>query len=152
LSHKKAADVPLFLLYSESVYIEGLKKTLDEVFSKFTRLTYADWKGDVSCFTCSWRGHWTECDAGHFVSRGCLILRFEPDNVRPQCRDCNRHAEGKRAVFEEELRGELGDERVDEILRLRRQSAFYEPDWFRDRIIHYESLVKRLLSGDNVRA
>lgn len=116
---------------------------LDKWFSLFTRLRFADWKGDVLCYTCTWRGHWKECDAGHFNKRGNLSTRFDENNARPQCRDCNRHRDGMQEVFEEELRDEVGDEEVDRILQGKYEEAHYTTEWFEEKIRVYKSFVKQ---------
>jgi hypothetical protein len=119
-----------------------LVEKLDEVFSKYIRLFYADWKGEIRCYTCDTRYHWKEVDAGHFISRESQILRFEEDNVRPQCRDCNRFGNGMPVVFEQELRDELGDDRVDSMKLLKNTAVYRNDEWYESRIRYYTILVK----------
>ena len=120
---------------------------LDKWFSLFIRLSRADYRGYVLCYTCSARLPFQEMDCGHFNSRGILITRFEEDNCRPQCRDCNRLREGKMKVFEDELREELGDERVDELIAMRPRQAHYDTEWYVGKVIHYKKLVNNLISA-----
>lgn len=66
-----------------------LKKEADAWFSRRIRLQYADWKGDVKCYTCSTIKPWKQMQCGHYIRRGVSLLRFEERNVRPQCSGCN---------------------------------------------------------------
>ncbi len=126
--------------------IGELIEKFDGIFSEWTRLRFADWKGDVHCYTCTAILPWRHMDAGHFIRRAIQLLRFDPDNVRPQCPDCNRQQYGKQKVFEEELRWEVGDKRVDEMKRIEKRNAPspYDKGWLEQQIIHYQRLVKNL--------
>lgn len=126
--------------------LSELEKELDELVSLEVRLSRADYAGMVGCYTCSVRQHYKDMDAGHFQRRGILILRFERDNLRPQCRDCNRYFNGRPDVFEEELRDELGDRRVDELMASRHDEAHYDTNWYESEIIHTKAVVNGLLS------
>lgn len=123
-----------------------MKEDLDAIFSKYIRLKFADWKLEVSCYTCSWRGLWTECDCGHFISRSYLITRFEENNCRPQCKNCNQHLDGNIEIFEEELREELGDEEVDNLFTIKNEMVDYDDLWYAEKIAVYKKLVSRLRS------
>lgn len=68
-----------------------LKADLWAVFSEWTRKRFADHDGIVSCVTCGVRRRWNDgIDAGHFVSRSRLATFVHPENVAPQCKNCNR--------------------------------------------------------------
>ena len=57
---------------------------------------------------------------GHFFHRAAYPgLMLHPDNSRPQCNECNIHKNGNKKIFEENLRKEIGDERVDELYSIR---------------------------------
>ena len=64
-------------------------KTADKWFSKFIRLRDADDNGIVICISCNARKHWKDMDAGHFIKRQFMSLRFNEKNVNGQCRKCN---------------------------------------------------------------
>lgn len=121
-----------------------LREKLDAVFSKWVRLRAADYRGYVHCYTCSWIGNWRLAQCGHFVPRGNLATRFEPDNCRPQCSDCNEYHNGRFDIFEEELRDELGDHRVDELLATQGITFLRPEEWENDLFIHYSTIVKQL--------
>ena len=88
------------------------KHEADKYFSLYIRAKYAK-----VCYTCGARGKTLQC--GHFVARSYLATRFDEDNCRPQCVGCNLFGGGKPLDFEEHLRREIGDERVDALKKRR---------------------------------
>ena len=67
-----------------------LTSRLDRCFSWFVRLRDADSKESmVTCITCGKREHWTQVDAGHFISRKYVAARWMGINVHGQCKGCN---------------------------------------------------------------
>ena len=90
------------------IEVAGLKELtsrLDEVFSKYIRLSHADEFKRVKCFTCPNVEYWTAMDAGHYIKRGNLLLRWDERNVKPQCQICNRDSrtDGQKVIFTREL-------------------------------------------------
>lgn len=83
-----------------------LKKELDFLFSRFIRLSHADKRGYVRCYTCGVRKHWKEIQNGHFIRRQYLATRFDPRNCRPQCVGCNIYGDGKMVEFSAKLEKE----------------------------------------------
>jgi|694.fasta_scaffold23799_19 hypothetical protein len=76
---------------------------LDKVFSLYVRLKDADLKGDVICITCSNKFNYKDVDAGHYIPRVHMNTRWDEDNVKPQCINCNRYNYGMIDVFEKYL-------------------------------------------------
>ena len=80
-----------------------LKKRLDAVFSLWTRvrfgLAFCHRIGEVRCVSCDVRKPVAEMQAGHFVSRSYLATRWHPENVAPQCVQCNIFKKGNLAAF-----------------------------------------------------
>ena len=70
------------------------KAKLDKIFSEYIRLRDADGNGMVRCISCGKLVHWKKADAGHFINRRHMALRFDEKNVNVQCRSCNRFDEG----------------------------------------------------------
>ena len=99
-----------YLTYS----IPKLKKIADEVFSLYIRTFYA-MNGLVPCFTCDRLFPIKEIDAGHYVSRTCGTLRYEPRNVHPQCVHCNRFCEGKKDIYALRLINKYGSGILEEL-------------------------------------
>jgi hypothetical protein len=92
------------------------EKLLDEEFSKYIRMAYADRNGLCTCYTCTNVARWQDVDNGHFKKRKNHATRWEPDNCRPQCKNCNQFRDGKEQEFEDHLRREIGPVRTDAII------------------------------------
>jgi len=76
------------------VSVKSLIKKFDRIFSEYIRLRDADSNGYIRCISCGKLIHWKEADAGHYVNRKHMSLRFDEKNVNAQCRACNRFDEG----------------------------------------------------------
>lgn len=118
---------------------------LDGLVSKYVRFSAprnADY--NIECYTC---GDWrlaSVMDAGHYITRACMYLRFDVSrNIRPQCHICNRAKYGKAAEFGKHL--ELDMPGVTEIL-LEESRIIHK--WSREElkqmILEYETKLKSL--------
>lgn len=97
---------------------------LDGLVSKYVRWSAPHNENmEIECYTCGdWRPR-TVMDAGHYVTRNCMFLRFDVSrNIRPQCHICNRSKYGMAAEFGKRL--ELERPSITEIL------------WEESRIVH----------------
>jgi hypothetical protein len=103
-----AETSPLAQTEKKSIPFPILKERLDHDFSELVRMTFADDSGNVKCITCLNTGFWRDFDNGHFVDRDELPTRWDMDNCRPQCQECNRHKTGRRYQFGQALNRELG--------------------------------------------
>lgn len=88
---------------------------LDKLVSQYTRWSRMDRNGNVRCYTCGRAIPWQMIDCGHFRSRRYIQTRFDLDNVRPQCRQCNRYQHGNLEIYKKRLCNELGQAKVNEI-------------------------------------
>jgi hypothetical protein len=95
--------------------LSGLIEDADRVFSQYIRLKYADNKGIVDCYTCGDKKHWTIMQAGHYMKRGHLYLRWDERNVKPQCQTCNEMKYGNIEQYSKRL--ELECRGLPDILR-----------------------------------
>jgi hypothetical protein len=94
----------------------SLIQDLDWVVSRIVRISAADSKtGIAECFTCNKKLHWSLMQNGHFVSRSNMRTRFELNNCRVQCEECNCHKHGNLEVFAERLDAE--EQGMSEFLR-----------------------------------
>ena len=117
---------------------------LDAEFSIFVRASRADFQGYVQCYTCPNKFHWKAMQCGHFRKRADIATRFDEDNCRPQCAHCNETLGGNLEVFEEELRDEIGDERVDALIEKSKEYAGYEKEYYVEKRKYYRSKNKAL--------
>jgi len=87
------------------------KTKIDKVFHEYIRRRDADNKtGYCNCITCNKPIHYTESDAGHFISRGKLSTRYDSRNVYSQCRKCNRFEYGRQYEYSLALGEQLSEE------------------------------------------
>lgn len=68
----------------------SLERKAWRLFSRCVRLGAADHNGYCKCFTCEAPKHWKQIDAGHWIGRGKKATKYHVDNVRPQCKQCNK--------------------------------------------------------------
>ena len=94
------------------------KTKIDKVFHEYVRRRDADNdSGYCKCISCNKPIHFTESDAGHFISRAKMATRYDEQNVHAQCRKCNRFEYGRQ--FEYSLK--IGTELAEELLIKSRQ-------------------------------
>lgn len=110
--------------------------------------TWVRWKdvknGVIKCYTCDYYGQPPQMDAGHYVSRGCMYLRFDAArNIRSQCHTCNRSNYGMAATFGKNLELELPG--VTEVLLEESRIIYkYSRDELRGLISEYNQKIKLL--------
>lgn len=74
--------------------ISKIKKKADAVFSRYIRLKNSV-GGCCICVTCRVLKPIKEMQAGHYIPRNILSVRFDEDNVHPQCPACNVFNKGR---------------------------------------------------------
>jgi hypothetical protein len=94
---------------------QKLIKKLDQLFSIYIRTKDADHRGMNQCYTCDKVEHWKKMDAGHFQSRGKFSTRWDPRNVKPQCKRCNGFRSGEKFKFARHLDQDYGPGTAQEI-------------------------------------
>jgi len=99
-SVKKSIDV-------DEINKDSLISDLDTVFSRYIRIRESDTNGNAMCYTCDTKMHWTKLQAGHFIKRGNMGLRWDVRNAKPQCVRCNCELHGNMDVYEERLEKEF---------------------------------------------
>ena len=103
------------------------KNKIDKVFHEYIRRRDADNNtGNCDCISCGKTIHFSESDAGHFISRKYLITRYDERNVKAQCRKCNRFEYGRQYEYSIAL----GQELSHELLQTSRSMVKYtDVDW-----------------------
>lgn len=94
-----------------------LRRELDAAFGQFIRKRDTNSEGMGHCITC---GAFTTLEAGHFIPRQHASLRWNPLNVFGQCSRCNRFLHGDQAEYYTVLVRRIGQDAVDELMRLKR--------------------------------
>ena len=89
-------------------------KKADTYCSKYVRLSRADKYWYCNCYTCNKRVHRKKITCWHKESRGYITVRYDLDNMRPQCWWCNSklYWNWKPVEFEVNLIEEIWEERV----------------------------------------
>jgi hypothetical protein len=125
---------------------EGLPELidrLDTLVSKWVRYGAMGPDGLTECFTSRKRYKPSELDAGHYVTRACMYLRFDLRNIKPQSRVDNRGKYGLAAEFGKRLEEE--NPGITEIL-LEESKIIHK--WSRDElkqmILEFEQKLKTL--------
>jgi len=96
------------------------------------------------CITCG-KKLVKDYDAGHCFTVGANPeLRFDPDNVHGQCRDCNGSADGKQPEHILALPGRIGLERLTALqAKINKPLKLSTPEIL-EKITHYKQLTKSL--------
>lgn len=113
----------------------NLKDKLDRIFSEFIRLRDSDNDGYCRCISCNGIHHWKNMDAGHYVNRSIMSLRYDEKNVNAQCRHCNRFLEGNAIGYNHGLIEKYGDS-VTSYLNIKRFNLCKMGK------VEYETLIK----------
>ena len=101
-----------------------LTKKLDIAFSKMIRKR-DDKGGFFICCSCGQIKPSEQADAGHFINRKWVSVRWHEQNVHSQCRACNRFDEGNASGYALFMINKYGKERVEFLQALSRQTAKY---------------------------
>lgn len=94
------------------------KDKLDKLFSEYVRRSAADDRGYVKCVTCGKVAHWKDgMQAGHYVPRNHLAIRYDETNVHVQCVGCNVFKKGNMDAYALFMLRTYGREKLEELER-----------------------------------
>lgn len=118
--------------------ISQLKALADEEFSKYIR------QRDGRCITCD---STERLQAGHYISRDCLELRYDEKNVNCQCMQCNVFKKGNYPIYSIKMMDKYGDNilyDLDEIVKKYKADGLrkYPKSWYIEIIERYRILVE----------
>ena len=71
--------------------------------------------GYAKCISCGRVLPVSQMDGGHYIGRRHTSTELEPDNVQPQCRQCNRFLAGDVVAYRIGLIKKIGTERVERL-------------------------------------
>ena len=89
-----------------------LIKKLDKVFSEYVRKRDS-LDGHFTCCSCGQRKPYALADAGHFINRRWMALRWDERNVHAQCSSCNRFDEGNLIGYYRFMLSKYGQDIID---------------------------------------
>lgn len=98
---------------------QNLVKQADQVFSIHIRNRGATYEYN-HCFTCGAYLPVYELQAGHFIGRRYVKVRWHPVNVWSQCHRCNVELGGNLKVYEKKLVAMFSQDVVDGLWELAR--------------------------------
>jgi hypothetical protein len=96
--------------------VTTLRRKLDLVFSAYIRKRDADKDGYGKCVTCR---KWSLLEAGHFIPRQHISVRWDIRNVHGQCSRCNRWLHGDLIEYTLYMQKRYGVEVVEELMRFK---------------------------------
>lgn len=102
--------------------LRSMIKKADKIFSLYVRLRdCAPGLQYAPCISCGKILHYKEMDAGHFIGRQHMSLRFDEKNVNAQCRYENRFNEGNKVEYAKGLQKKYGVDVLDYLAAAKRQ-------------------------------
>lgn len=113
-----------------------LKKKAWAAFSAFIRQRGADEYGYNICITCGNRAFWKDLQASHFIPGRTNSILFLEENCHPACYGCNVMRHGALEEYYPKMLALYGQEKIDEIKRLKKQ--IFKPT--RD---YYEEIIRK---------
>ena len=116
-----------------------LKKQLDKVFSLYVRT-----RDRGMCITCGRVAEVKEVQAGHYVSRSHLSLRWDEKNVNCQCVGCNVFKHGSLDTYALRLREMYGDGILRELNAKKHQMKQWTPNELQELITIYEKKLSEM--------
>jgi len=92
-----------------------LMRKADDAFSLFIRTRDSQaYEGKAfKCISCDRVLPIEQADAGHYINRSHMSLRFSEDNVHAQCRYDNRFKEGEITSYRKGLIQKIGEQKVE---------------------------------------
>lgn len=118
-----------------------LIKRLDKVFAEYIRIR--DSNGEMfTCCSCGQIKSVEQADAGHFINRRWMSLRWHEQNVHAQCRSCNRFDEGNLSGYMRFMDKKYGSKRVDEMMAMKHESAKWTDEEVNIMIDAYRKKIK----------
>lgn len=122
---------------SSTKSLSKYKKELDGIFSRFIRI-----RDSGQCYTCPNKNEIKKMQAGHFVPRQYLAVRWDEVNVHCQCYACNVLYNGQPSAYADHLERDYGTGTVQMLESKRQILTKLDKDYYEYWIAHYSSLVE----------
>lgn len=123
---------------------QSLVKKLDRIFQLYIRLRDVNNQGAFRCISCGRYKPFSQMDAGHFIGRAAMSLRYCTSNVFGQCRYCNRILNGNLLDYRKSLVQKLGEEKVEWLEAQKHSTKSYSCFELETLIDFYTKEVKKL--------
>lgn len=119
------------------------KKKLWDECKRLVRAKYVKEDGTWSCYTCDLRiENPKDAHTAHFIASSvCGIdLRYSLENLRVCCGNCNVWKSGNWPAYYERMVLEVGQEKVDELMKRRNQITKGGVLWLQQKLEEYKKL------------
>lgn len=126
---------------------QQLKRSIRRALKDFqflVRLSSSDLNGICVCCTCDKHIHWQACDGGHFISAEYARTAFDPRNVHPQCKHCNKHRHGAPARYYEFMLRRYGKQVITELERAAGEPKLWSHEELVDMRMEYRNRIYQI--------
>lgn len=125
--------------------VRTLKNRLDILFSQYIRHRDTGFNEYGSCCSCGKNVKYKDGDAGHFVSRGKQMTRYDETNVHLQCRKCNRFENGNMIGYYQFMENKYGKEHILELQNKGQEEKHWTINELEELIQYYESRIRQMV-------
>jgi hypothetical protein len=121
----------------------SLIKELDGLFSEWLRRGNSV-NGKCECFICGRKARWQEMQAGHYIDRDQMSLRFDIRNVHVVCPSCNLWDQHHQIRFRNAIQHKQGPEVLSFIESKKRSLQKWMPFELQERIDYLKAELKKM--------
>lgn len=118
--------------------LKELKELAQIVINRYVRNLYASTDGTTRCYTCLRWESTKLMDASHFISVRHQSTRYDLNNLRSCCHDCNRYSYGNLKRFRQHLVTEIGESAVEELEMRSKESKHWTREELNELIAKYK--------------
>lgn len=122
---------------------------LDQIFSRFIRLSACDKDWYITCPLCWARVHRKQAQNMHFITRSVYKYRRDERNCEAGCMRCNVILHGNYIAYTRYMQRKYGELRVDEMIADKQIVKISTPQ-IQELIEHYTGLVKELTRSKGI--
>lgn len=130
--------------YRSQKKTDKLKEILDKTFHLFIRLRDARKDGTFQCISCGRILPFERSDCGYYINERHSATRYNEDNCHAQCRTCNFFKGGNPEEFRKVLIRKFGEEKVEELERLKNDISKMSETDYQNKIDYYEEQINNL--------
>lgn len=123
---------------------DQLKRILDKLFHLFIRLRDGREDGTFQCISCGRILPFERSDCGYFINERYSATRYNEDNCHAQCRTCNFFKSGNTEEYRKALVRKFGEEKVQEIERMKNDFSKMSENDFQEKIDYYRIKIEEL--------
>ena len=116
------------------------KKVFDKVFSEYIRKRDAQ----LGCISCGAKNGWKYSQAGHYISRSHMSVRYDEQNVNLQCMPCNIYKHGNMDEYAIALISKYGKNILFDLHKRKYPTKKWTTKEMESKIKHYQKEIEKL--------